>query len=108
MAVYYATKAFVLSLSEAMHVEAKRHGVTVTALCPGPTPTEFASVADLEMKRVFRVGNMSVEEVARIGVEGYLAGHAIVIPGTVNRLSALGSKFLPRALTRAAAGRLQR
>src|SRR3712207_7397091 len=47
MAVYYATKAFVLSLSEALHEEAKPHGVTVTALCPGPVPTEFQARADM-------------------------------------------------------------
>src|SRR5919107_2045011 len=64
MAVYYATKAFVLSLSEALHEEAKPHNVIVNALCPGPTETEFASHADVEMTRLFKFGAMSAAEVA--------------------------------------------
>ncbi|HEX2556135.1 MAG TPA: SDR family oxidoreductase [Microvirga sp.] len=107
MAVYYATKAFVLSLSEALHEETKPHGVVVTALCPGPTATEFGSIADMEMTRVFKFGSRPVGEVARAGVDGYEAGRAIVIPGAGNRLGAIGSKLFPRALVRRIAGRLQ-
>ena len=107
MALYYATKAFVLSLSEALHEEAKPFGVTVTALCPGPTETEFASRADLEASRLFKFGAMSAAAVAGIGVDGYEKGRAIVIPGLANRLGAFGSKLAPRLLTRKVAGRLQ-
>ncbi len=60
MAVYYATKAFVLSLSEALHDEAKPHGVTVTALCPGPTESEFSDTAGLKDSRLFEAGVMSL------------------------------------------------
>jgi uncharacterized protein len=108
MALYYATKAFVVSLSEALHEEAKPFGVTVTALCPGPTATEFASRADLQMSRMFKFGAMGAPAVARAGIAGYLAGRAIVIPGLANRLGAWGSKLAPRILTRRIAGRLQR
>lgn len=107
MAVYYATKAFVLALSEALHEEAKPHNVVVTALCPGPTGTEFASIADMEMTRIFKFGSMAAAEVARAGVDGYEAGRAIVVPGAANRLGTLGSKLFPRGLVRRIAGRLQ-
>jgi short-subunit dehydrogenase len=107
MAVYYATKAFVLSLSEALHEEAKPHNVVVTALCPGPTDTEFSKVADLEMTRLFKTGTMSAAEVAEAGVEGYEAGRAIVVPGSTNRLGAFGAQLLPRAFVRRIAGKLQ-
>jgi len=107
MAVYYATKAFVLSFSEALYEEAKPHGVTVTALCPGPTATEFSETADLENAKRFKIGTMSAAEVARIGVDGYEAGEAIVVAGATNRLGALGAKFFPRLVTRRIAGLLQ-
>jgi len=108
MAVYYATKAFVLSLSEALHEEAKPRGVTVTALCPGSTETEFSATADVEYSRTLRPSIMPAAEVARIGVEGYEAGKAIVVPGGANRLGTLGAKFLPRRIVRKIAGRLQK
>jgi short-subunit dehydrogenase len=108
MAVYYATKAYVLSLSEALHEEAKPRGVTVTALCPGPTESEFSATADLENSKRFRQGTMPAAEVARIGVNGYEAGKAIVVTGTVNRLGTVGAKLLPRTVIRRIAGRLQR
>ena len=107
MAVYYATKAYVLSLSEALHEEAKPHGVTVTALCPGPTATEFAKTADVEMTRLFRFGAMSAVEVARAGVAGYEAGRAVVVPGLTNRIGALAAQLGPRAVARRIAGKLQ-
>jgi short-subunit dehydrogenase len=107
MAVYYATKAFVLLLSEALHEEAKPHGVTVTALCPGPTPTEFQARADMKLGRLLTLGAMSATDVARIGVEGYEKGRAVVIPGLTNRLGALGAKLLPRFVARGIAARLQ-
>lgn len=106
MAVYYATKAYVLSLSEALHEEAKPHGVTVTALCPGPVITEFWDRAGVPMNASLRVGAMSSPDVARAGVQGYLAGQAIVVPGVATRLGLVGMRLLPRALTRKLAGRL--
>jgi hypothetical protein len=109
MAVYYATKAYVLSLSEALHEEAKPHGVVVTALCPGPTPTEFSARASLEMTRLFKLRAMtlSAPEVARQGVAAYEAGKAIVIPGLANKIGAFGAQIGPRALGRKIAGKLQ-
>ncbi|RDI59154.1 SDR family NAD(P)-dependent oxidoreductase [Microvirga subterranea] len=107
MAVYYATKAFVLSLSEALHEEAKPHGVTVTALCPGPTESEFSATADLENSKLFKGGAMPAADVARLGVDGYERGRAIVITGRTNLLGTIGAKVFPRSMTRRIAGLLQ-
>lgn len=106
MGVYAATKAYVLSLSEALHEEAKPFGVVVTALCPGATATEFARRADLEKSKLFK-GAMSAETVARLGLAGYEAGCAVAITGGANRAATLASKLLPRALVRWSAGKLQ-
>ncbi|ACL59294.1 SDR family NAD(P)-dependent oxidoreductase [Methylobacterium nodulans] len=107
MAVYYATKAYLLSLSEALFEEAKPHGVTVTALCPGVTDSEFAARADREGTKRFNGRGMAAEEVARIGLMGYLRGEAVVVPGSRNRLIVAGLQLLPRRLTRKVANRLQ-
>ncbi|MGP9819848.1 SDR family NAD(P)-dependent oxidoreductase [Salinarimonas sp. NSM] len=107
MAVYYATKAYVLSLSEALHEEAKPFGVTVTALCPGATESEFGARAGMEGSRLFRSGRMDAQKVARIGVEAYRAGHAVSTPGTRNKLVMELNRFLPRVVMRRAAGAMQ-
>jgi short-subunit dehydrogenase len=108
MAVYYASKAYVLSLSEALHEEAKPFGVTVTALCPGPVATEFAGLAGLEQSRLFRMLRpMSSTEVARAGFEGYRAGKAIVVPGRLNRTVIGLGQLTPRAVRRRISHRLQ-
>ena len=106
MAVYAATKAYVLSLSEALHEEARRHGVTVTAFCPGPTATEFTKRADMEKSKLFDRA-MSSADVARIGIDGHARGRAIVVAGGVNRIGTIGAQLAPRALVRRAAGWLQ-
>jgi uncharacterized protein len=107
MAVYYASKAYVLSLSEALHEEVKPHGVTVTALCPGPTESGFGERAGMDGTKLFQRGKMTSERVAEIGVEGYRAGHAIVVTGMRNRLASQMSRLLPRFLTRRVAKSLQ-
>jgi short-subunit dehydrogenase len=106
MAVYGATKAFVLSLSEALHEEARPFGVTVTALCPGPTDTEFQTRAAMEKSKMFKHA-MSPEAVAEIGIAGYEAGRAIAYAGGLNRLGAAAAQLFPRAWVRRAAARLQ-
>ncbi len=107
MALYYATKAFVLSFSEALHEEARPHGVRVTALCPGPTLSEFTKRAKMEDIKAFRGAAMSARDVAQAGVDGFVAGHAVVIPGAANNVGATLAGLLPRALTRKIAGRFQ-
>ena len=99
-ATYAATKAFVLSLTEATHAELAAHGVAATALCPGPVRTEFADVAGVgesedKLPGVFWT---TPEEVARAAVEGAERGKRVVVPGVVNRAGAISGQHSPRAL----------
>ncbi|ELZ81909.1 short-chain dehydrogenase/reductase SDR [Haloferax elongans ATCC BAA-1513] len=100
MAVYYATKAYVLSFSEALAEECRGTGVTVTALCPGPTETGFQSRADMEDSRLLEGGVMDARKVAKAGIRGMNAGKAVVVPGTQNWLGSVLVRFLPRWLVR--------
>ena len=99
-ATYAATKAFVLSLSEATSSELKGDGVTVTALCPGPVKTEFVRVAGVDgaEKRLPGVFWTDVGEVARSAVDGADRGKRVVVPGLINRASALSGQHSPRML----------
>lgn len=99
MAVYYATKAYVLSFSEAIADELRNSGVTVTALCPGPTDTGFASVAKTEASMLFTMMRPAdAKSVARAGYEGMKSGKRIVIPGAKNKLLAQSIRVSPRRL----------
>jgi len=99
MAVYYASKAYVISFSEALGEELRGSGVTVTVLCPGPTRTEFQQVAGMESARLFRVpGVMDGAAVARQGYAGMMAGKRMVIPGALNRALPFAIRFSPRGL----------
>jgi hypothetical protein len=108
MAVYYATKAYVLYLSEALSSELEGTGVTVSALCPGPTETGFQAGARMEESKLV-VGRrlMSSAEVARIGYQAAFAGKAVIIPGIMNKLMANSARFLPRSAVRSAVRRAQ-
>ena len=106
MAVYAGTKAYVLSFSEALHEECRGRGVVVTALCPGPTATEFTKRADMEKSKLFERA-MDAPTVARLGIDGHEAGRAVVITGASNKVGAVGAKLAPRALVRRLAGWLQ-
>jgi short-subunit dehydrogenase len=97
MAVYGATKAYVLSLSEAMCAELAGSGVTVTCLCPGPTETEFAAAAGMEKSRMFRRA-MPASQVAQLGFAATMAGRRLAIPGVMNRMSATMVRLAPRGL----------
>jgi hypothetical protein len=106
MAMYYASKSFVLSFSLAVANEVRGTGVTVTALCPGPTTTEFGEVAGIASSRLFRGPAMSAEAVAREGFDAMLAGKAEVIAGARNRWMMLGTRLAPRSMLAALARRL--
>src|ERR1700722_375153 len=102
MAVYYATKAYVLSFSEALANELDRSGVTVTCLCPGPTNTDFARRAGNDNSRLFKkIGGMSAEAVARDGYRGLMEGNTGVISGLQNWLAAESVRFAPRKMVTA-------
>ena len=108
MAVYYASKAYVLSLSVALENELAGTGVAVTTLCPGPTLTHFAEAAGVARTRLFRAGGvMEAREVARAGYAGMQAGKSIVVPGLRNRLIAGSSSLAPRSVTARIARALQ-
>jgi len=107
MAVYFATKAFVLSLTEALHEELKPHGVKVSALCPGPTRTEFGEVAGMATLGQFERLSMDAEPVVRAGIEGLERNQAVVIPGTINKAGAWSTRFAPRSVVRKIAGSLK-
>jgi len=99
-ATYGATKAFVLSLSEATHAELGRHGVTVTAVCPGPVKTEFGRAAGVAAaERTLPDAFWTpVETVARQAVEGAEKGKRVVVPGVINRAGAVAGQHTPRML----------
>src|SRR4029079_8243313 len=98
MAVYYASKAYVLSFSEAIRAELDQTGVSVTTLCPGPTRTAFVDRAEVSRNRFTSSRVMEPFEVAREGYAGMMAGRAVVIPGKVNRLGAAGARLAARSL----------
>ena len=98
-AVYYATKAYVLSLSEALYHESKGKGVRVTALCPGPTATEFFEVAGSPDGRLARMAT-DPKAVVAAGLAGLARNRPIVIPGVANKIGAFGTRLMPRSALR--------
>jgi uncharacterized protein len=107
MAVYYATKAYVISFSEALANELADQGVTVTCLCPGPTATDFASRAGNDRSRLFKqVRPMDAKTVALKGYRGLMAGKTLVIPGLKNWLLAESLRISPRKVVTAVSRRL--
>jgi short-subunit dehydrogenase len=112
MAVYYATKAYVNSFSEALHSELRDTGVTVTVLCPGPVSTEFGSVAGFQPtpKGAFSAGqSLGAKPVAAAGLRAMRNGQRMVVPGWRNRLLLFLERFLPRGVViRGVKGMMQR
>ena len=107
MAVYFATKAYVLSLSEALHEELKPHGIKVSALCPGPTRTEFGAVAGFGEQGAFDRLSMDSPTVVAAGLEGLERNHAVVVTGFANKFGAAATRFVPRPLLRKIAGSIK-
>jgi short-subunit dehydrogenase len=107
MAVYFATKAFVLSLSEALHEELKRDDIKVSCLCPGPTRTEFGEVAGFGGNAMFDKVAMTAEKVVEAGLDGLDRNKAVVIPGLLNKAGAMGTRFAPRSTVRKIAGAIK-
>ncbi|WP_318010802.1 SDR family NAD(P)-dependent oxidoreductase [Bacillus sp. RAR_GA_16] len=107
MAVYYASKAYVLSFSEAIENELIGTGVTVSTLCPGPTRTDFSNRANLQKSKLFDGGTMASRDVAKAGYEGFRKGKSIIIPGTQNKLLAKSIRFMPRKIVTSVVRRMQ-
>ena len=107
-AIYFATKAFVLSFSEALWSEVRPHNIFITCLCPGPTRTNFGSEYNLTESQGFRWAGMEATEVARAGHLALRRGRRTVIPGFLNKLVALFSRIAPRRLLIWAAGAFNR
>jgi uncharacterized protein len=101
MAVYYATKAYVLSFSEAIASEVSGSGVTVTCLCPGPTNTEFQVRAGVEKSRLFTTSAMASMPVSKIGYDAMMNGKRAVVAGFRNKIMALSTRFVPRRVAAA-------
>jgi len=107
MAVYYASKAFVRSFSEALAHELRESGVRVSALCPGPTATEFFDRAGARNASLSTLAMMPSMRVAEAGYSGLMAGKRVVVPGLANRLLTTFAPLAPAALVLRAIARLQ-
>ena len=101
IAVYYATKAYVLSFSEAIANELRHSGVTVTCFCPGATHTDFAKRAGIENSRVFKLGAMSAEKVALDGYRAVMEGRTLAVSGVHNWVVAQANRLAPRKMATA-------
>jgi short-subunit dehydrogenase len=96
MSVYFATKAFLLSWSQAIDYELKASGITVTTLCPGPTESEFKVRAGSQRSRLFEALVMDAPRVARVGYDGMMKGKAVAIPGLRNKMVPVATRLTPR------------
>lgn len=109
MAVYYASKSYVLHFSEALAEELKGTGVKVTALCPGPTASGFQSAAKMTESRLVKGKKLtSANRVAAFGYKAMLRGQRVAIPGLFNVLTSITPRLLPRRLVTMAVGIIQR
>ena len=108
MAVYYATKAYVLSFSEALAEETRGTGVTVTALCPGPTASGFQAGAAMESSRLVRNKRLpTAASVAAFGVKAMQRGDVVAVPGLQNKLFAASIRLSPRPVVRRLVHKMQ-
>ncbi|HEU5078959.1 MAG TPA: SDR family oxidoreductase [Opitutaceae bacterium] len=99
LAVYHATKAFVLSFSESLAEELKNTGVTLTALCPGPTDTDFFPKAEMVDTKAFQKSNlMAPQDVARAAYEATMSGERVIVPGAMNKILVAGRRLMPEAM----------
>jgi short-subunit dehydrogenase len=108
MATYYATKAFVNSFSEALAVELRDTGVSVTVSCPGPTLTEFGEVSGVAQSRLFQLGTASATSVALSAYRAMQRGRPLIVHGFLNFLLMQSQRVSPRSLVRAITGLLNR
>ncbi len=105
MAVYYASKAYVLSFSEALHRELAGRGISVTALCPGPVQTEFQARSGMQLPSAAKMIELPASRVAQLGYDGLMRGRRVVVAGAGNRIAVFLMRFVPNALLMAAVDR---
>jgi uncharacterized protein len=98
MAVYYASKAYVLSFSEALHHELSDRGIRVTALCPGPVETEFQARSGMQLPGIAKIFELSPERVAEIGYAALMRGERVAVAGAGNKIAVALMRFIPNAL----------
>jgi len=98
MAVYHASKAYVVSFSEALHAELAPRGVRVSVLCPGPVLTEFQARAGIPEGYFPRILARSAERVARDGYEGFMRGQCVIVPGFANKVMIWLARVVPRRI----------
>jgi uncharacterized protein len=109
MAVYYATKAYVLSFTEAIAEETRGTGVTITALCPGPTASGFQAAAEMEHSALVKGRKLPTSAaVAKYGVHAMNKGDVVAVPGAMNKIMAASVRFSPRPIMRRTVHRIQR
>jgi short-subunit dehydrogenase len=106
LAVYFATKAYVLSYTEALAEEISNPDIKISCLAPGPVRTEFGEKSDLEDSLLFKVSLMDSEPVVKAGYEGFRKGKVIVIPGLKQQIVPLLNRFTPRSMVRKIAKKL--
>jgi len=106
LAVYYATKAYVLSFTEALAEEISNPNIKISCLAPGPVKTEFGEKSDLEDSLLFKVSLMEMEPVVKTGYEGFRKGQTIIIPGLKQQIVPFLNRFTPRLLVRKIAKKL--
>ncbi|MBC2776820.1 SDR family NAD(P)-dependent oxidoreductase [Parasphingopyxis marina] len=107
MAVYYATKAYILSFTEALHEELAPYHIHVTALCPGATKTEFADQADMADTQLFKKFAGDPAAVVEAGLKGLDKNKAVVVPGLINKVMVQSNRITPRSVTREIVKQLQ-
>lgn len=100
MATYYASKAYVLNLTEAIYEEYKAAGIKISCLCPGPVKTSFQDKAGIKKSKSAKKYLMDAEEVAKICYKEFYKGKVIIIPGFKNKLLVMGNKLMPRSISR--------
>lgn len=100
MAAYYASKAYVLNLTEAIYEECKDSGISISCLCPGPVKTTFQDKAGIKKSESAKKYLMDAEEVAKVSYKDFKKGKLIIIPGMKNKLLVIGNKLLPRRISR--------
>ena len=98
MAVYYASKAYVMNFSLALSEELRGTGVTVTCLCPGPTRTGFETGAGMTASKLFKTSSMDALTVARIGYNAMKAGRPLIVAGLLNKIGTFMTRFIPKML----------